>query len=825
MCCGVSQNTYHTIKDLRIVFHDGTILDTADPASWASFQNTHKSIVEGVQALAKTVKADKELTALINKKFSIKCTTGYSINALVDFDQPLEIIKHLMVGSEGTLGFVSRATYHSVPDYKDKASAFIVFATVDDAANATALLRVAKCTDAVELMDRRSLRTCENMEHMTFLRNIPDGATAILVECRGEDRAAMQARIQASVATIADAGLKTLQPIVFHEDPVIAGAYWDARKALIPMVGAVREAGTSVLLEDVAVPVHNLAKLCRGIEAMYQKFHYDDGSAFGHALEGNLHLVFTQGFETPAEVQRYEGMMDYLCKLVVGLEGSLKAEHGTGRNVAPYVEMEWGAKATGIMWELKRLFDPQDLLNPGVVLNKDSKVHIQNLKPMPVAHGVVDTCMECGFCESACPSGHVTLTPRQRIVATRELARLDMGTSEADRAKAEEMRTIYGYQALDTCAADGMCAEKCPVSINTGRLVKDLRARALPPASLGYRAGAAALQGFAPLMGAVPPLLNLVDVLHGVLGTRVMSAAAGLVGPLVGLHWHPYLARGAAPMAAAPPVKTSSKLERSKVVYFATCVSRAMGPARGDAETEPIHAKVLSVLAKAGYDVVLPSGAAAGCCGLVFDSRGLPQQGEAQLRALEAALAQASERGRHPILLDTSPCVMRLKDYVTDPALKAAIYEPAEFASKMLLPRLAITPQAASVAMHVPCSGKKMKVDKHFESVLLACASSVTVSPVPCCGMAGDRGLRYPEISGGGTASAVAAPPGPAMVLTRVDGKTVSTAGSWPGDVQSGCSAGYSTSRTCEMSLSKQTETHFKSLFYLLDKVSAPLEG
>jgi D-lactate dehydrogenase len=208
----------------------------------------------------------------------------------------------------------------------------------------------------------------------------------------------------------------------------------------------------------------------------------------------------------------------------------------------------------------------RDLFGPVIRLLLHAQVHVQNLKPMPVAHGVVDTCMECGFCESACPSGHVTLTPRQRIVATRELARLDMGTSPADRAKADEMRTIYAYQALDTCAADGMCAEKCPVSINTGRMVKDLRAQTLPPASLGYRAGAAALQAFTPLMGAVPALLNAVDAVHGALGTRVMSAAAGLVGPLVGLHWHPYLARGAAPMPATVPA-SKGKLERKKVPH------------------------------------------------------------------------------------------------------------------------------------------------------------------------------------------------------------------------------------------------------------------
>eukprot|EP00960_Hanusia_phi_P004813 139661-Hanusia_phi.AAC.2 len=344
MCCGVAQNTYHTIKDLRIVFHDGTVLDTADSVSWASFQRTHKHIVDGVMQLARQVKADEELTALIRKKFSIKCTTGYSINALVDFEDPLEIIKHLMIGSEGTLGFVSRATYNTVPDYKDKASAFIVFPTVEDASNATWELRKAKCTDAVELMDRRSLRTCENMEHLHFLRGIPDTATALLVEyvilmgqdfssnfphrCRGSSPEEMQSRIDQATKTINDAGLLTLNGINFSRDPTVCTAFWDARKALIPMVGAVREAGTSVLLEDVAVPVQNLAKLCNGLEEMFNKFEYYDGSAFGHALEGNLHLVFTQGFDTPEEVKRYEAMMDYLCKLVVSLEGSLKAEHG-----------------------------------------------------------------------------------------------------------------------------------------------------------------------------------------------------------------------------------------------------------------------------------------------------------------------------------------------------------------------------------------------------------------------------------------------------------------------------------------------------------------
>ena len=771
-------------------------------------------------ALSQKVKEDEELTALIRKKFSIKNTTGYSINALVDFDEPKEIIKHLMVGSEGTLGFVSRATYNTVPDHKNKASAFVVFSTVEDASNATWELRKAKCTDAVEIMDRRSLRTAENMEHLHFLRGIPETATALLIECRGGTKEEMDARIAQSIKTVEDAGLLTLQPFEFSNDPAVCTAYWDARRALIPMVGAVREIGTSVLLEDVAVPVQNLAKLYAGIEEMFDKFEYYDGSAFGHALEGNLHLVFTQGFETPAEVQRYADMMDFLCNLVISLEGSLKAEHGTGRNVAPYVEREWGTKATKIMWELKGLFDPKFLLNPGVVLNENPTVHKENLKPLPVAHGVIDTCMECGFCESACPSGHVTLTPRQRIVATRELARLEARGQVEDLNKAAEMRKLYTYAALDTCAADGMCAEKCPVQINTGRMVKDLRAQAIAPDSLENRVADTFSKRFGLGMSAVPLLLNTVDAVHALVGTNLMKSVAGMIGPLVGLHWTPFLATGAAGMKPQPAVATVPGQAVNKVVYFATCVSRSMGPARGDSETASIHEKTMSVLAKAGYEVVLPKNLSNACCGLIFDSRGLPKQGLEQSKAIEAALMEASEGGKIPILCDTSPCLMRMKENFTSSELKANIFEPTQFAADFLLDRLEITRTFESIAVHVPCSSKKMKKDAYFEKVAKACAATVTMSPIPCCGMAGDRGMRYPEISGGGVASAAAAPPGAALIL-RDPEFGGSTTGAWT-DVKSTCSEGYSTSRTCEISLSTSSNIHFKSIMYLLDRTSAP---
>jgi len=504
----------------------------------------------------------------------------------------------------------------------------------------------------------------------------------------------------------------------------------------------------------------------------------------------------------------------------VDLEGSLKAEHGTGRNVAPYVELEWGSKATEIMWELKSLFDPQNLLNPGVILNTNPTVHRENLKPLPVAHGIVDTCMECGFCESACPSGHVTLTPRQRIVATRELSRLDASGTPDDQAKADEMRKIYDYVALDTCAADGMCAEKCPVNINTGRMVKELRAAKIPADSVEQKLADTASANFRMMMGSVPLLLNAVDQIHALVGTPVMKFGAGLVGPLVGLHWNPYLARGANALQPQHMVaEVAPHAEKKQVVYFATCVSRSMGPARGDVETASIHEKTMSVLAKAGYEVILPEGIENGCCGLIFDSRGLPKQGQEQAAKMEEMLMEASNGGEIPILCDTSPCLMRVKDGFKDQGLKKSLFDPTEFVAKFLLDRLEFTNKEESIAVHVPCSSKKMKIDKYFEQIAKACSEQVIMSPVPCCGMAGDRGLRYPEISGGGTASAVAAPPGAAMVLR--DPSKGNTTTSWT-EVKSSCSEGFSSSRTCEISLSSQTGTHFKSIMYLVDRCTKP---
>src|SRR4029453_12949787 len=115
MCCGTAQNSYHTLAAIRVVLADGAVLDTAEPASVEAFRASHARVLAGLDALSRRVRADAALAARIRHKYRMKNTTGYGINALVDFTDPLDILAHLMIGSEGTLAFIAAITYRTVP--------------------------------------------------------------------------------------------------------------------------------------------------------------------------------------------------------------------------------------------------------------------------------------------------------------------------------------------------------------------------------------------------------------------------------------------------------------------------------------------------------------------------------------------------------------------------------------------------------------------------------------------------------------------------------------------------------------------------------------
>ncbi|HYN38733.1 MAG TPA: FAD-linked oxidase C-terminal domain-containing protein, partial [Rhodospirillales bacterium] len=518
MCCGTAQNSYQTVQSLRLIFVDGTLLDTADAASRAAFARSHGHLLQRLDDLAQRTRADAELSQRIRRKFAIKNTTGYSLNALVDFSDPVDILQHLMIGSEGTLGFIAQITYRTVPEYADKASALLLFPDIEVASRAVIRMK-ATPVSAVEMMDRASLRSVENKPGMPeFIRALGPTATALLVETRAENREVLQANIAEISAAVGD--LEMLQPVAFTDVPAEFDRLWNIRKGLFPSIGGMRPVGTTVIIEDVAFPIARLAEATVDLQHLFAEYGYDEAIVFGHALEGNLHFVITPDLGRPAELDRYRRFMDAIADLVVHkYDGSLKAEHGTGRNMAPFVELEWGAQGYALMQEIKGIFDPDELLNPGVILNDDPDVHLKHLKPLPAADPTVDSCMECGFCERMCPSEGLTLTPRQRIVGIREISRLAAAGAEAEKVS---LAALYDYQGIDTCAACGLCATACPVGIETGILTKKLREARRDDAA--RRVAGVVADHYGTAMWATRQGLRLADITQRIVGPGTLEA-------------------------------------------------------------------------------------------------------------------------------------------------------------------------------------------------------------------------------------------------------------------------------------------------------------
>ena len=473
MCCGVAQNAYHTLQSLRFVLPDGLDVDTADPAADQRLRAASPALWSGLLRLRERILANPALAARIRTKYGLKNTTGYSLNAFLDHETPAEILAHLMIGSEGTLGFIAEAVLRTVPDYPLKSTGLLFFRDVPDACAAIPALRDSGAR-ALELMDRASLRSIAGQPGVPKqIDDLPPRAAAVLVEYQCSEGDELERSKAAFLEVLPALGL--LHEAALTEDPRRQAALWKVRKGLIPSVGAMRRRGTSLILEDVVFPVERLDRGVSDLQTLFERFGYHDAIVFGHAKDGNLHFVLIQGFESPSEIERFDGFMREMAEVVVGrYDGALKAEHGTGRNMSPFVAAEWGAEAYEIMRELKRLVDPAGLLSPGVILNDDPRAHLQHLKRLPAIEAEADACIECGFCERMCPSRELTLTPRQRIVVRREMARL---AAEAPGSPVlAELASDFSYAALDTCATDGLCALACPVGIDTGALVKRLRA-------------------------------------------------------------------------------------------------------------------------------------------------------------------------------------------------------------------------------------------------------------------------------------------------------------------------------------------------------------
>lgn len=850
MSCGTHANSDKELESVRMVFADGSVLDTGDEASREAFRAGHPDFIKGIEDLRDEILADKELSDRIRYKYSIKNVTGLNIFPFVRFQDPFDIMAHLLVGSEGTLAFMSQVTMKTLPLLAKEASAMVYFGTIREAAEAVVALRKdidPAVLDAAELLDKRSLASVDD----PMLKDYPDkDLTALLLRVTG----AGQEDLEANVNRLTDVlrGFSTLKgadgdAFIFSSDPAVAGKYWAIRSGIFPSVGGMRREGTTCLIEDIAFHIEDLPDATEDLSALLDRHGYDDSCIYGHALEGNFHFIINQSFDSEAEVRRYEAMIRDVAEMVVGkYDGSLKAEHGTGRNMAPFVKYEWGEKTFGIMKRVKELFDPHGLLNPGVIFNDDPECFLKNFKALPVLKPWADDskavepelaeiykklnkCIECGFCEVNCLSCGFTLSSRTRIATQREITALrelpDPTASEQTRLRTLEKE--YSYTGEQTCAGDGLCSTSCPMGINVADLTHQLRRVNMPEGSFGHGFWNFVAGHYAGVKSGLRGALRMATAGETVLGDLAMSGLCRWLHNAIRIPlWTPatpkaynipkslralvssaafghdgastvYAATGPARLRSLSKRPDSQTSEAAtgmptvcKVVYFPSCINQMMGlPKHHHAVDKPLVEEMVSLLGKAGYEVIFPENMSSLCCGTIWESKGMPEIADRKTAELEEALWQASEQGRYPVLCDQSPCLHRMKHKIK----KMRLYEPAEFILGFLADRLDFHQTDIPVAIHLTCSMRLMhKTGKMLELARMCSTDVLVPEGVGCCGFAGDKGMTHPELN--------------KYALRKLK------------DQVKGIPFGYSNSRTCEIGLATNSGIPYVSIAYLVNR-------
>lgn len=785
MCCGVAHNSYHTLRSVRFMLPDGNVYDTAVPEDYDRFARDNALLFDGITKLQQQISANRTLVEKIRNKYRIKNTVGYSINAFVDYEHPLDVFAHLLIGGEGTLAFISEAVLNTIPDKPYKTTGLLFFENPVVAADAIPYLKSTDA-DALELMDRPALHSVEDADYTpAMIKGLPPGTTAILCEYQGTSAEEVQAKIDNAFAVIN--ALPLLSRLEFSTNAYEQAKLWKMRKGMYPSVAAVRAKGTTAMLEDVAVPLENLGKAVTDLQLLFTKYGYTNAIIFGHAKEGNLHFLVTQPVNKQEEIDVFAAFNDELAEIIIHkYNGSLKAEHGTGRQIAPYVKDEWGEDAYNVMRELKKLVDPGNLLNPGVIINEDAKCHLKNMKTMPVVEEEVDRCVECGYCENRCPSRNYTLTPRQRIQIRRSLHRLE---AEGNKVDHDILKKEYKFSGMDTCAVDGMCATDCPVSINTGDLIKRLRREN----HSGF-ANKTALQ--------VARNFSLVERM-----VKLALRTGNLVNQVAGKHAMKKITRGIKTVVRDFPLWTDSitKPVRIKttavavpdVVYSPSCITRMMGADKED--DMPVSDVVKMLCERAGVSLFIADHTTGVCCGQLFSSKGFIPAYKHTVNETINKLWSWSQEGKVPVLMDVTSCTHSLQtsaQYLTEENRKRfeklVFIDSIDFAADYLLPRLHINQRKNRIVFHPVCTTYKMNLVQKLQKIGDACAVKADIPFLSgCCGMAGDRGFYYPGL----TASA-----------TKDEASEVN--GRYEGF--------YSSGKTCEMALSEATKQNYQSVFYLL---------
>jgi D-lactate dehydrogenase len=736
-----------------LVLPNGLVIDTGASNADEILQQKSPSIHAGLIALRDRVRSNPDSVALINKLFSIKNTMGYGINSFLDFDSPVKILEHLVIGSEGTLAFVAEATFNTVPAYSHLATGLLIFESLADATGSLPELVKAGFA-AIELMDATSLRVAQRDPEATAeLKAIKVvNHAALLVEFQEATAEDLAGKV--SAVTPLFSALPLSQPAQLTSDAATRNQIWHIRKGLYAAVAGNRPSGTTALLEDIAVPVAELLTTCEELIALLVKHEYTDSVIFGHARDGNIHFLINEEFENPVKMQRYKLFTEEMVELVLAHGGTLKAEHGTGRMMAPFVRRQYGDELYEVMWDIKRLIDPAAILNPGIILSENLETHHENLKVFPKIQKVADNCVECGYCEPICPSKDLTLTPRKRIVMQRELV---LAKAAGNTSLANEIEKEFAYDGTDTCAVDGMCATTCPLSINTGSLVRELREeKAFPIVKTAWKLAASNWSLFTQAAGTALKIANLIP----------------------GLNRYP----------TGGTIRKGAPITDFDAIFFPSCTATLFG-------TSDSTGALTTLAQRAGIKLSIPTGIESMCCGTPWKSKGYSAGYEVMSSSVIGALTKVANGKQITIVTDAASCSHGLTELLAQhPNLQ--VIDAVEFTEKHILPKLSIR-KVKSVAVHPTCSTTALGISGSLNNLAKAIADEVfTPENWGCCAYAGDRGMTFPELTASATSLQAS------EIKAREDAYFISA------------------NRTCEIGMSKATGKAYRHVIELLEEVS-----
>lgn len=791
MRCSLERDSYHSIEELIFVLPSGTIVDTSRGDE--AFRRQEPKLHADLLAFRDKLRTNTEMVEFLRTKFSIRNTNGLRIDAFLDEDEPVHILKRLLIGSEGIFGAITESVIRTVKLPRVKATTWVELPNLRDAANYVHPI-METGAEACELLVAPVMRrSAEHYAHAPeSWRNLDDDAAALLVEVGGSDEADLDKAMERLCTVLADAPL--LRPLEFLTTAEGMRGAWELRNGLYGLLGADRPNGTAYITEDVCFPPSQVGEAAADLLDLQAKYGYPE-SVMGHAAFGNLHFFFTPRFDVEEDRESYAAFLDDLAELVIDkYQGSMKAEHGTGVNMAPFLEHEWGTEAFELFWEVKNMIDPKGILAPNVKLTRDQTIHLRNFKSFPKVESEINPCVECGFCEPVCPSRHTTVTPRQRIVLRREMARQEEGSEVLAQLQKE-----YQYDAVDMCAADGTCSIPCPISIDTGAVMKKLRSQQATPAREKVALTTAQRWELVEKL-ARAGIVSANKVPH-----KPLELGANMARNVVAPDLLPTIP-GPLPKAASRLPETPR--EGAGALYFPACINRIFGrPAGAAKDSVDLPSAIVELGRRAGQPVWIPEDVAGDCCGTPWSSKGYKEGFEYQAQKIVRDLWHWSEHGRLPIVVDAASCTHGLLDSVPE-ALSPAdrelwedlkILDVVEWLRDEIAPHLPIVKSMGSIAVHPTCSTNHMGISQDLLDLANLCGDAKIPEGAQCCGSAGDRVMLHPELVESATREERAS----------LDAEHFDTY--------------VSDNRTCEMGLEMIAGKTYDSIAVLLERASRPV--